>query len=229
MFNDTSLVINKDVLNVLGTAAICAVCKGVIINPMQCIKCDNCFCKQCALSWKRQNKGCPFKCQFFKTRQSNLMLKLLSSLKFSCISKCGEEVPYLQLEGHYMLKCTKIDFKAQFLALCDKLNKTKTSIEQMKKERDDLIKDLSLGNLQTISDNDEIYISKYHPHPLKKSISNNHYRCDICRESIYGDNVCYSCRNCDYDYCQLCREEEDKEDAETLEEENKETPTTTSQ
>ena len=99
----------------------------------------------------------------------------------------------------------------------------------MKKERDDLIKDLSLGNLQTISDNDEIYISKYHPHPLKKSISNNHYRCDICRESIHGDNVCYSCRNCDYDYCQLCREEEDKEDAETLEEENKETPTTTSQ
>ena len=225
MFNDTSLVINKEILDVLGSAAICSICKGVIVNPVQCVKCDNCFCKQCSLSWKRKSKGCPLKCPTFKTRQSLLLSKLLSKLKFSCLSKCGEEIPYLQLEEHYMSKCTKIDFKAQFFALSDKINNTKLSIEQLKKERDDLLKELSLGNNFTVTADDELYISKYHPHPLKKSVSNNHYRCDICRDSIYGNSVCYSCRSCDYDYCQLCREAEDKEDCEAIEEEKTETTT----
>ena len=102
--------------------------------------------------------------------------------------------------------------------------KTKLSIEQLKRERDDLVKELSLENFQ-LTANDDIYISKYHPHPLKKSSSNNHYKCDICRESIYGNSVCYSCRNCDYDYCQLCREAEDKEDCEMNEEEKNDTTT----
>ena len=224
MYNDTSLVINKEVFDVLSAAAICPICQGVIVNPVQCVKCDNCFCKQCSLSWKRKNRGCPMKCQTFKTRQSILLSKLLSKIKFSCLSKCGEEIPYVDLEEHYMSKCKKIDFKAQFFSLSEKINNTKLSIEQLKRERDEMIKGLSLGNFQPLTENDEIYISKYHPHPLKKSTSNNHYRCDICRESIYGDSVCYSCRNCDYDYCQLCREAEDKEDCEMNEEEKNEIP-----
>ena len=224
MYNDTSLVINKEILDVLSAAAICPICKGVIVNPVQCVKCDNCFCKQCSLSWKRKHKGCPMQCQTFKTRQSLLLSKLLNKLKFSCQNKCGEEIPYINLEEHYMSKCAKIDFKAQFFSLCEKINNTKLSIEQLKRERDDLVKELSLENFQ-LTANDDIYISKYHPHPLKKSSSNNHYRCDICRETIYGNSVCYSCRNCDYDYCQLCREAEDKEDCEMNEEEKNDTTT----
>ena len=57
MYIDPDSVINKDDFKVLQNSAICIICEGIILYPVQCIKCENNFCKSCIDSWiKKKNK-----------------------------------------------------------------------------------------------------------------------------------------------------------------------------
>lgn len=215
MYNETQSVLNKDVLAVLSDVAYCKVCKGIIINPVQCLKCDNCFCKQCSISWSKTSKQCPYGCETFKTKRSILLEKALNKLKFKCQNNCGEEISYKDMSDHYQTKCSKIDFKKQFYSICDMISNIKLRITQLKKERKELTQKLLNDEYDQyqLRDTDVIYVSKYHPHPLKQFSSTiSGYRCDICRESIINNSAWFACRKCDYDYCSACRAEEEKED-----------------
>ena len=170
MYNDISLVINKDIFEVIKEVAVCPLCKGVISNPVQCSSCENCFCKLCAYESKKDEKGCPFECKDFLLRKCPILSKLLLKLNFQCCRKCGvDSISYKDLEEHYFNKCTL-----------------------------------------RLKEGEKSYMSQYHPHLLVKHIGDSHFRCDICKESVEGDSVCYSCRKCDFDYCDLCRQVEEE-------------------
>lgn len=171
MYNDISLVINKEILAVIQEVAICPLCCGVISNPVQCSECENCFCKMCAYDTKRKGNGCPFGCVNFLINKSKLLSKLLSQLKFTCSRKCNSNsIPYEEIEEHYYNKCSL-----------------------------------------RVKEGEESYKTQYHPHLLIKHQGESHFRCDICKESVDGEAVCFSCRDCDFDYCALCKELEEEE------------------
>ena len=62
-----------------------------------------------------------------------------------------------------------------------------------------------------LKEGDESYMTQYHPHLLIKHKGDSRFRCDVCKESVDGEEVCYSCRDCDFDYCALCKEVEEHE------------------
>jgi len=40
---------------------ICGICKKVLLEPMECNKCDTPFCADCVEKWKKDNSQCPGK------------------------------------------------------------------------------------------------------------------------------------------------------------------------
>ena len=42
-----------------------------------------------------------------------------------------------------------------------------------------------------------------HVHPVVSQDFTSRYRCDICKR-LGDETICYSCRTCDMDICQIC-------------------------
>jgi hypothetical protein len=88
----------------LGCSIKCPICIDIIIEPMQCEKCNNLFCKKCLESWSRVDKRCPNRCKIPNYKNSPEKEELFSQLKFKC-KKCQKVIKYSEMKRHYYLKC----------------------------------------------------------------------------------------------------------------------------
>ena len=83
MYIDPDDVINKDNLKQIESSAVCSICSGIVIEPVQCLLCENSFCKNCLEDWPCESTEIgitlPASLAFFM-----LLLSILSkvSLKF---------------------------------------------------------------------------------------------------------------------------------------------------
>jgi len=118
MYIDPNLVVDKESFKLIEVNAICAICKGVIISPVQCMNCKKLFCEKCISTWKKtkKNNQCPFKCKNPTFKPPRMFKNLLEKVKFKCEKGCDQEIPYGDLEQHYNETCPKlvIDFKAKY-------------------------------------------------------------------------------------------------------------------
>ena len=89
----------------------CSICHGVLINPMECNQCENCFCMNCLQKWLKECGCCPFKCSSnpdFKMKPHKIIRNLLSQLKIRCRNEnfgCKEIIDYQKLEIHEEVEC----------------------------------------------------------------------------------------------------------------------------
>lgn len=104
IYIDTEDIVNKEIFDVIRDVAVCNICYGLLLDPVQCIECDNCFCKGCIKSWREFNECCPYKCEE-DLKESRLTKRILSRLIIKC-ANCSEEIPYSNLVEHYN-KCKK--------------------------------------------------------------------------------------------------------------------------
>ena len=90
---------------------MCRICHGVLVNPMECRNCENCFCMLCLKEWLKESGTCPFKCSDdpdFKMKPHKLIRNLLASLKITCKyadNGCQEVIDYEKLEIHEKVNC----------------------------------------------------------------------------------------------------------------------------
>ena len=56
MFVDPESVTNKNEFKIIESNAICPICHGIIVSPIQCTECQNCFCSDCIKSWINKKK-----------------------------------------------------------------------------------------------------------------------------------------------------------------------------
>ena len=77
-------VVNQDFYNEIKDSIICPICKDLMINPMMCMNCQNCFCKKCIQNWASINKRCPNRCEnpgYKRSIQINQLLTILYTEK----------------------------------------------------------------------------------------------------------------------------------------------------
>ena len=104
---------------------ICRICFEILVSPVQCYKCNQCFCQSCIQL--NQNK-CPTRCQNPNFKKNIFVNNVISTLKFKCKNGCGKIIDYDELEKHYDEDCAKNDFRKKYLKLkgmIEKNNKNK--------------------------------------------------------------------------------------------------------
>ena len=98
----------------------CPICLSILISPVQCNKCNKCFCKICINNCKNSKTVCPFRCENPTYSDNKFVKNVLAILKFKCKNGCKEIINYEDLEKHFGEDCDKIDFKAKYKELLEK-------------------------------------------------------------------------------------------------------------
>ena len=98
-------IINKEYYEGIKDIIICSICLDIVYNPLQCDKCQHCFCSKCIQKCKR----CPFRCINNNYNTAFLCKKLLSEIKIKCA--CGEIIKYDIILKHKIEECKMIDVK----------------------------------------------------------------------------------------------------------------------
>ena len=218
MYIDPDFVINKDNLKPIESNAVCSICSGIIIEPVQCLSCENSFCKDCLEDWKKKKgeNSCPFRCSNPTFKNSRLIKNLLSNLRFKCQNKCNLEIPYLDLQDHYREKCSniKIDYKEKYLEYKKKYEELLEKYKELEiKSNSNKLRGRPVDNNIT-QNQKEIqrvdlkngFKSKFHAHYLKNSTNiEGDWICNLCKNE-YSENTegRYQCSDCDFDACLKC-------------------------
>ena len=103
----------------------CPICLNVLMSPVQCNKCNNCFCKLCINTYEDSKIKCPFRCEYPIYQENKFVKNVLSILKFKCKNGCSEIIKYEELEKHYEEDCKKIDFKKKYKDLLKRYKELK--------------------------------------------------------------------------------------------------------
>lgn len=97
---------------------ICTICNGLVINPINCEYCGNCFCEICINKWLNNNSKCPNMCSMFKSSKlGRIAQNILNKVKLNCLYRsngCFAEIEY----ENYMKHCENCKY-VQFECLYD--------------------------------------------------------------------------------------------------------------
>ena len=207
MYIDPDLVINKDNFKLIELNVICSICNGIVVSPVQCLECENCFCELCIEKWKEKSENsCPFRCKNPKFKSSRLIKNILSNIKFKCQNGCNQEIPYLELEDHYAEKCPNLitDYKEKYFELKNKYLDLEKKYNELEKQ----LNNYKHVNINNINNN---FKSIYHRHNLiDYTNDDSSWSCDICENDYKAKTERrFRCDNCDFDICIKCRILED--------------------
>jgi hypothetical protein len=148
MYLDSNLILNQDYYETVKDISTCIICTGIIIEPIQCSTCENCFCKNCINMWLNNSKTCPFKCSRLETKEASRLVKnMMSKLMFKCpLNSCDNHVPYediLQHEGrcgNENAKCPLCKSQVRKCELIERrsIDELRIELEIMKKINEEL-------------------------------------------------------------------------------------------
>lgn len=175
---DTESVVNKPLLEALEEIANCNICKNIVWNPMECSKCEHCFCKTCIENWFSKAHSCPFKCTGMFLKESRMARAMLSNLLFKC-DKCDEVIKYDNYESH-ATNCTSGIFANNNKSKFEKYDEVETEDHEHSLE---IIKDCSSMNNKQI---------KYY------------WTCSKCNRNFAMNIHCAYCSNCNFKECEEC-------------------------
>ena len=117
----------------------CPICLAILIKPVQCNKCNKCFCESCINHYSDSNLKCPFRCEKPSYTENKYVNNVLSLLKFKCKLGCNKIINYEHLEKHYEEDCEKINFKERYKEILKKY-------KEVKLEKNLLLKFRNLNN-----------------------------------------------------------------------------------
>ena len=177
----------------------CAICKNIVSEPVQCLNCQNIFCKNCIDSWKKKNKQCPFRCsdnKYFKSKRIN---ELLEKLIIKC--ECNQNIKYRNYFKHKETECPAIfndisKLKKMYNILYKKYKKK--SQEENTEKNENFGKEIKFVHSQILtSKHDHVLYTVKRPNP--------HYGwyCNNCNK-YFSTQTSFLCSMCDFDLCLKC-------------------------
>ena len=108
VYIDSESVINKDFFENVKEMLTCCICTGVLVDPMQCSSCENCFCRSCIENWIKKAHTCPYKCSSPRIKEGGRMVKnLLEKLIFKCENECGAVNLTYKKKIEHIKQCVK--------------------------------------------------------------------------------------------------------------------------
>lgn len=210
-----SLIENYSEIQSFEEEILCYICQNVIIDPVQCIECQNTFCKDCLKQWNKKSSTCPFRCKTFETKENKLLKRLLSKLQLKCPNKCGKTISYDDFIKHTTKTCSKIVSENDSITFND-IERLKEKIAQIKLQ---ISKIKPRNSFKMPDDFNEINIKlcqikiKEHKHPLTgMKTCRGGWSCDLCRKPYSSQTMSYYCTLCDFDCCEECKSSNSLED-----------------
>jgi hypothetical protein len=149
---DESLIKNMAIYETVKDLVHCAICSCILIDPQQCVTCDNVFCKVCITDWHKKSKTCPMKCSNFSFKDSRITRNVLSRLIFKCPLKCSKDVGYDDYFTHEdgcelsKIECPCCKTVVKRTVINSSKNQYEEKINELKKEVDSLKQ--QLNNMQ---------------------------------------------------------------------------------
>ena len=98
-------IINKEYYEGIKDIITCLICLEIISDPVQCDKCQHCFCSKCIKNYKR----CPLRCNNNTFIPAIVCKKLISEIEVKCV--CGEKIKYDNILKHKAEECKIIDLE----------------------------------------------------------------------------------------------------------------------
>ena len=98
-------IIKNEIYELFKENIICPICKGLIIEPVICLNCQNIFCKKCIEVLQKKGSSCPNKCQNSTIRDVIGKNNFITKFKFRCIKGCGAEIMFDDIKNHYNTNC----------------------------------------------------------------------------------------------------------------------------
>ena len=152
IYNKNEAANMKDLLS-------CPICLNILISPVQCNKCNKCFCKICIDNYANSKSVCPFRCENPLYNTNKFVENVLAILKFKCTNGCGKIIKYEDLRNHYEEDCDKIDYKTKYKELLKKYRELKNS----KNNNNNINNNQNLNNVRPINNNNAYSVIQRNP------------------------------------------------------------------
>lgn len=183
---DENDIENKEYYKEVQSFVKCPICSNIFKDPVQCSKCQHCFCSECV----KNLSICIYGCENIAYTPALLCKELLSKIAIKCT--CGAIYQYNYFRKHKEEECQYANFKKNYFNLRKKYELIK---QELNKKKDD---DYKIKNSYYI-------LCSLHPHRIEaiRRFINSWY-CDCCHKPFKETIPSYHCSLCDFDVCYNC-------------------------
>lgn len=173
IYIDQTNIVNQNILESAHDIIICTICTGVVINPLQCSECDNCFCSTCIQKWNEKSVTCPFKCDFFSVKEPSRIIKnIFAKIIFTCPKGCSTHASYNDLHEH-LSQCSNEKGPCPVCGSVVQRSGMINEFDQLKKENEDLRKKISELESALLQRQTVVIKSSNSSNNIKKSSNKN--------------------------------------------------------
>ena len=146
---DKKFISNYDEYKILLDEMICPICLKVLLDPIECNQCQAIICENCYFILKSADKNCFNEgCKGTYIKSNKFVREILSNLDIKCCG-CGEDkINYNKYLEH--IKVCEDYLSNPILKKLAIINQKSEEIEKLKKEKEQLVKEVRKRN--TISD-----------------------------------------------------------------------------
>jgi len=171
---DKKYISNYDEYKLLLDEMICPICLKVLLDPIECDKCQAIICENCYFILKSADKNCFNEgCKGKYIKANKFVREILYNLLIKCVGCSQDNIKYDDYLKH--IKVCESYLSSPILKKLALINLKSAEIEKLKKEKQDLVKEAKKRN--NLSDQ-ELRV-KYLTNKLQTSDKMNFYQAVI--------------------------------------------------
>ena len=171
---DRKFISNYDDYKLLLDEMICPICLKILLDPIECSDCQAIICENCYFILKSADKNCFNEgCKGTYSKANKFVRNILSDLNIRCHGCQKDNIRYVDYLEH--IKTCEGYLSSPIMKTLASINKKTAEIEQLKKEKEKLVKDVK--NKFTMSDQE--LRAKYLTNKLTMNDKMNFYQAVI--------------------------------------------------
>jgi hypothetical protein len=168
---DKKFISNYDEYKLLLDEMICPICLKVLLDPIECNECQAIICENCYFILKSADKNCFNEgCKGTYIKANKFVREILNNLNIKCYGCNTDNIKY----GEYLKHIQSCEgyLSNPILKKLVSINRKSEEIEKLKKEKEELVKEVRKKN--TISDQE--LINRYLTNKLQTTDKMNFYQ-----------------------------------------------------
>ena len=155
---DKKFISNYDDYKLLLDEMLCPICLKVLLDPIECNKCQAIICENCYFILKSADKNCFNEgCKGTYVKANKFVRNILSDLNIKCIGCEKDNIRYTDYLEH--IKTCEKYLSSPILKTLASINKKSEEIEKLKKEKEKLVKDVQNKHQLTDKELKEKYLT----------------------------------------------------------------------
>ena len=168
---DKKFISNYDEYKLLLDEMICPICLKILLDPIECNKCEAIICENCYFILKSADKNCFNEgCKGTYIKANKFVREILSNLSIKCYGCNKDNIRYTDYLEH--IKTCESYLSNPILKKLVIINQKTEEIERLKKEKENLVKEAKKKNMIT----DQELRARYLTNKLQTNDKMNYYQ-----------------------------------------------------